>query len=324
MRGWILYRDQLDNLKEIPYEMKRFTEVAEKMGIELNIYKPEQFDLMVSRDDHKSILLEGKPVDLPDFMLVRLGASTTYFGQAVVRQIESQGVLVLNPSSGIDKSKDKLYAQQILTSSGLPVPRTALLKFPLNSELIEKKLKFPTVIKTLSGSKGSGVFLAKNRGEFEDLIDFIESTKGNANLIAQEFLESSHGRDLRIFVIGGRIVACMQRFSETGSFKANVSRGGNVKPYPISREIEWLAVETARMLDLDIAGVDLLFNGERFMVCEANSSPGFKGIEKCFPDLNIAEEIFNYVQIRSGIFPTPSAEIPTSVEIPSEASEPQK
>ena len=146
MRGWILYRDKLEELKEIPYEMKRFTEVAAQMGIELSIYKPEQFDLMVSRDDHKSILLEGRPVELPDFMLVRLGASTTYFGQAVVRQIQSQGVLVLNSSSGIEKSMDKLYAQQILTSSGLPVPNTALLKFPINAELIEKKLKFPTVI----------------------------------------------------------------------------------------------------------------------------------------------------------------------------------
>lgn len=303
MKGWVLYREDISTLDEIPFEIKRLMDYAEPMGIELEIYYPEQFDLVVTRDDDRSILLHGKPIEvMPDFVLTRLGAVITYFGQAVVRQFERQGVRVINSSTGIERSKDKLYSQQILAASGLPVPKTMLLKQPFDVHLIEERLKFPVVLKTVSGSKGSGVFLAGDRGEFEDLVDFLASTKGSANIILQEFIKASHGRDLRVFVVGGRVLACMERFSESGSFKANVSRGANAKPHEVTPEIEWLATETARILDLDIAGIDLLLDGDTFQICEANASPGFKGIERCFPERNMAEEIFRYIQLRVGFY----------------------
>lgn len=301
-KGWILYRKTVSEMDPVDYEIQRLLEVAEKHQIELEVLKPEQFDLLVSRDDAKSILLNGTETGLPDFVLPRLGADSTYFALAVMRQMERLGIRVINSSEAIEQAKDKLYTQQILAASDLPVPLTMLLKHPVNAELIEKRLRFPAVIKTLSGSKGSGVFLAANRMEFQDLMDLIASTQGNANIIVQEFIEQSRGRDLRVFVLGGRVLACMQRYSESGSFKANVSRGAEVKPYEVTPEIEWLAIETARILNLDIAGIDLLFNGESFMVCEANSSPGFKGLERSKPDLNVSEEIFRYVKLRLGFY----------------------
>lgn len=302
LKGWILYREVPEKLNPMPHELGRFLEVAKEEGIQLEVFRPEQFDLVVTQEGTHSIMLEGRPIDLPDFLLPRLGAETTYFGQAVVRQIERLGVRVINSSESIDLAKDKLFSHQILAASGLPVPRTMLIKHPVDAELVEQKLRFPVVIKTLSGSKGSGVFLSNNSAEFLDLMDLIASTKGNANIIVQEFIQSSRGRDLRVFTIGGRVLACMQRSSKNTSFKANVSRGGSATRHEITPEIEWLATETARTLKLDIAGIDLLFDGSKFKVCEANSSPGFKGIETSHPELNVAHEIYRYVQLRVGFY----------------------
>ena len=197
--------------------------------------------------------------------------------------------------------KDKLYTQQLLAASNLPVPKTMLARSPLNINLIEKMIGFPVVVKTISGTQGSGVFLCETKGHLEDLMQLIDTAKTNTNFIIQEFIHNSRGRDLRVFVVGGRIIACMERVSKDGSFKANFSCGGEVKEYPVNEEIEWLATESARILDLDITGVDLLFDGEHFKICEANSSPGFKGLEKCCP-ISIPDTIFDFIQVRLGLF----------------------
>ncbi len=189
-----------------------------------------------------------------------------------------------------------------MAASNLPVPKTMLVKFPIDIELVEKQLGFPVVIKTISGSKGSGVYLSESAKNFEDLMTLIESTKSGANIILQEFISDSRGRDLRVLMVGGRAVACMQRVATDGSFKANISRGGDAQPYPISPELELLAIEATRKTGLDIAGVDLLFDKDHFKVCEINSSPGFKGIERAYPDMNVADIILQYVEMRLGIF----------------------
>ncbi|MBU4128686.1 RimK family alpha-L-glutamate ligase, partial [bacterium] len=116
-----------------------------------------------------------------------------------------------------------------------------------------------------------------------------------------EFVQTSSGRDIRVFVIGGRVVACMERMSRDGSFKANFSRGGEVRAFKINPAIEWLATESTRILNLDIAGVDLLFDGDHFKICEANSSPGFQGIESCC-EVSIPDEIYDFIKVRLSIF----------------------
>jgi len=302
MEGWILSKIKEEEIKDAYYELLRFLEVAKKRNIKLRIFKPEQFDLMVTREDKKSIILNNELTQLPQFLLPRQGASTPYFSLAIIRQLERLGVPTFNSSSSIETVKDKLFTQQILASSNLPVPKTMLARYPLNTNLIEKTINFPAVVKTISGSEGSGVFLCETKGHLEDLMQLIDTAKTSTNFIIQEFIHYSRGRDLRVFVVGGRVIACMERISKDGSFKANFSRGGKVKPYPINDEIEWLATESARILGLEITGVDLLFDGEHFKVCEANSSPGFKGLEKCCP-ISIPDTIFDFIQIRLGLFP---------------------
>lgn len=301
MEGWIIYRE---NDKEITSERKEvdcFVQEAKDEGIKISVLKPEQIDLFVTSQDRKSILVKGKTTQLPDFVLPRMGAGTTYFALAVIRHLERLGVPCINSSHPIEIVKDKLYSQQILAENNLPVPKTMLAKFPVNIDLVDEKIGFPAVIKTLYGTQGKGVFLSKTKKSFEDLMHLIEITNSNVNIIIQEFVKDSYGRDLRVFIIGGRVVACIERRAQGDSFKANFSDGGSVKPYELTPEIEWLATEACRVTGLEIAGVDLLFDGDHYKICEINSSPGFMGIQSCC-DINVAKEIFKYLKVRFGSY----------------------
>jgi len=301
MLGWILYKSDSTLVKQETYELDRLVARAPEHGIDIRVYQPEDFDLTVTRDDRNSVMINGESTPLPDFFLPRMGAGTNYFALAVIRHLERLGVHSFNSAESIDTVKDKLYSHQILAQNGLPVPKTMLVKFPVNPELVKRQIGFPVVVKTLSGSQGSGVFLCETLNHFEDLMQMVELTNPKANIILQEFIADSRGRDLRVIVIGGRAVACMERIAEEGSFKANFSRGARVRTYPMTPEIEWLAIETARVLGLEIAGVDLLFAGDHYKGCEANSSPGFEGVESCC-EVDVVNEIYNFLCIRLGNF----------------------
>jgi len=293
MKVWILHK----KIEEEVYELERFHEVAKEENIDIKVIQPEEIDLMVTREDRKSILLNGEVTELPDVVLPRMGSGTTYFALAIIRHLERLGVKCFNSSESIEIAKDKLYTQQILAENNLPVPKTMLVKFPVNIDLIEKYIGFPIVVKSLSGSQGKGVFLSKSKLEFRDLMQLIEITNPSTNIILQEFIDSSNGRDLRVFTIGGKSIRGMERISSNESFKANFSQGATVKSYKLTPEIEWLVFEISRILNLDIAGIDLLFDKTYFKICEVNSSPGFHGLESCC-DINIPKEIFHFLKVR--------------------------
>ncbi len=302
MNGWILFRRRSEsNPPWGSFAVNRLMEVAIERNISLKVISPDSFDLIITRDK-KTTWVDEKVEKIPDFVITRLGSGATYFSLAIVRHLERLGVFCANTSHGIDIVRDKLYSQQVLAQSDLPVPKTILVKFPVNIDLVEKYLGFPVIVKTVFGSKGAGVFLSQDRRNFQDLMQLIEATKPNVNTILQETVTTSLGRDLRVFVVGGKIIGCMQRTSKNDSFKANFSAGGEVAPYPVNSEIEWLARESARVLNLDIAGIDLLFDGEHFKICEVNASPGFKGLELANPTLNVPNEIFDYISLRLGGF----------------------
>ena len=299
MNGWVLYNESSEILRSESFELNRFRQVADQCGIELTVISPEQIDLVVTRDDRRSVLLDGQEVSLPDFLLPRMGVATTYFALAVIRHLERLGVHTFNSSQSIETVRDKLFTHQILAQSNLPVAKTMLAKFPVDVESVEKHLGLPVVVKTISGSQGTGVFLCESREHFEDLMQLVHATRSNVNIIIQEFVSTSRGRDLRVMVVGGKAVACMQRTSNDGSFKANFTRGGSVEMYELTPEIEWLSSEASRLLGLDIAGIDLLFDGDHYKICEANSSPGFRGLESCV-DVNVPEHIFSFICVRLG------------------------
>jgi gamma-F420-2:alpha-L-glutamate ligase len=232
-------------------------------------------------------------------VLPRTGSGTTYFIKAIIRHLERLGVVMINGSESIDAVKDKLYSQQILGESNLPVPKTMLVKHPINLTLVETNLHYPMIVKTLSGSYGAGVFLVEDRKQFKQLMKMAELTKPSYNIILQEFIQDSFGKDLRVLVVNGKVVGCMMRQSIDGDFRANITRGGEAIPYQIDENIEWIGGECARLLNLDVAGVDLLFNNGNYVICEVNSAPGFEGMEK-YTNKNIALEMVNYVVKKIG------------------------
>ena len=280
------------------YERERFIDEADKYGIDFNLVFADEIDLIVSRDDRKSIRYRNDIVSLPDSLLARTGSGTGYFNLSVLRQFERLNVLTLPNSQAIEASKDKMYANQIMAQAGLPIPKTMLTRFPCRAELVEKQVGFPCVLKVVTGSHGAGVYLCENAKQFEDLSELISSLDSKTSMIIQEYISSSKGRDLRVIVIGGRVVGAMQRKSTDGSFKANISRGGQGEAYDVDDELEMLSIQVAKVLDLDIAGVDLLFAGDGYRVCEANSAPGFQGFEKAL-GINIPQKIFDYAKMRS-------------------------
>ncbi|MGF1444793.1 MAG: RimK family alpha-L-glutamate ligase [Pikeienuella sp.] len=297
MKIWILYRDSAAHLRSEAHEVRRLVATAESRGHSVEVLAPEQFELVVTRDDRRSILVDGAPVELPDIVLPRMGAGTTYFALAVIRQLERLRVPTINTAAAIETVKDKLFAHQLLAQHHLPIPKTMLAKFPIDVGLVARALGFPVVVKTLSGSQGSGVFLCEDAGKFDDLMQLVRATQSNANLIFQEFVADSRGRDLRVFVVGGRVVAAMERRSAEGGFKANYTQGGEVRAWTPDRDAELLALESARVLGLEIAGIDLLFDGDGYKICEANSAPGFEGLEAATGQ-DIAGEIVDFLCFR--------------------------
>jgi gamma-F420-2:alpha-L-glutamate ligase len=304
INGWILYKNDIEE----SYETQRLVEEFEKQDIKVRVVHPDDVDIFVDRDDRKSILVSGKARALPDFVIPRTGSGTTYFIKAILRHLERMNVVMINGSDSIDDVKDKLYTQQILGQSNLPVPKTLLVKHPIDIDFVERNIGFPAIVKTLSGSFGAGVFLAETKRQFKDLIKLAEITKKSYNIIVQEFIKESFGKDIRVFVLNNKVVGCMMRQSTDDDFRANITRGGEGIPYQIDDDIEWLGGESARLLGLDIAGVDLLFDDSGYKICEVNSSPGFEGMEK-FTKTNIAEKIVNYVRLRLGILETPKPKL---------------
>jgi gamma-F420-2:alpha-L-glutamate ligase len=286
---WILYYNNQDE----SYENTRLVQAFADQNIEARVLRPKLFDIVVSRNSEKSILYEGKRVSLPDLVLTRTGAGSNYFTLAVMRQFEKFGVPVINDADGILKVKDKLMTSQILASNGVPIPKTMLVNFPVDPDVVQKEIGYPCVVKVVSGSKGRGVYLCHSKREFKDLMELLENLKSKKSLIVQEYVDAEVGADLRVWVIGGKTRAAMKRTAPDGDFRANISSGGTGEDYAITPEIDEIAVKSTLLLGLQIAGVDLLFDRKGFKVCEVNSSPGFEGIDQ-YCDKDMAREIVDY------------------------------
>jgi gamma-F420-2:alpha-L-glutamate ligase len=295
--GWILVKDKFWEA----YETNRLIEEFQKQNIDIQLVDPNTIDIFVNKESKQSILVNGESLPLPKFIFPRTGSGTTYHIKAVIRHFERMGVTVINGSDAIDNVKDKLYSHQILAQSNLDIPKTMLLKHPIDIEFVQKHIGFPAIVKTISGSYGRGVFLAETKKQFKQLLTMAELTKPSYNIIIQEFIKDTWGKDLRVLVVNNKVVGCMMRQATDDDFRANITRGGEGIPYEVNEQIEWLSSESAKALDLDIAGVDLLFDNGGYKICEVNSNPGFEGME-IYTKKNIASEIVQFIKMKIGAF----------------------
>ena len=295
-KGWMLVKPKFQE----SYETERLLEEFGNHNIEVKLIDPNEIDIFVNKENKQSILVNGKSLPLPKFVFPRTGSGTTYYIKAVIRHFERMGVPVINSSEAIDNVKDKLYTHQILAQSNLDIPNTMLLKHPIDIDFVEKNIGFPVIVKKISGSYGRGVFLCENKKQLNQLVTMAELTKKSYDIIIQEFVKDTWGKDLRVFVVNNKVVGCMMRQSTDDDFRANLSRGGEGFPYEVNEQIEWLSSESSKALGLDIAGVDLLFQNGGYKICEVNSNPGFEGMEM-FTKKNIAGEIVSFIKLKLGL-----------------------
>lgn len=229
-----------------------------------------------------------------DAIIPRIGASITFYGTAILRHFEMMGMYSLNESTSITRSRDKLRCLQILSRSGIGLPTTSYAhSTKMTEKLIEMVGGAPCVIKLIEGTQGKGVILAETPKAAESVIDGLRQMK--AHFLVQEFIKESNGCDIRAFVIGDKVVASMMRRAKEGEFRSNLHRGGSAIQVEISDEEAQVAVNSAKALGLNVAGVDLLRSSRGPLVLEVNSSPGLQGIENS-TGLNIAEMIIQYIE----------------------------
>jgi RimK family alpha-L-glutamate ligase len=172
-----------------------------------------------------------------------------------------------------------------------------MVKHPIDSTIVKNRIGFPCVVKVITGTQGIGVYLCEKRRDFNKLMEFIHNVGISKTLLVQEYIGLNPGEDIRVLVIGGKVIGAMKRTAPKGDFRANISNGGTGEKFDVTPEIDFIARETARVLNLHIAGIDLLFHNDGFVVCEANTAPGFKGFEK-YCDVDIAELIVEYIDYK--------------------------
>ena len=289
LKSWIILQKRSS---ETNYETRR---LVEEGGADTEVVLHPTVDIIVSREGRRSIRVKNRVVDLPHVIIPRTGSGTGYFGFAILRHLERLGIPTVNQSHSIEATKDKLYAHQIFAEQNIPTPKTMLVKHPVNTGIVDKEIGWPAIVKIMAGSYGKGVYKVDSKTHFQDFIDFAHGIKTDEAIIVQEYMNAQPGTDLRVFVVGDRVLGAMKRSSHDASFKANITRGGSGERYPLTPEIEDLALRVTRSLELEVAGVDLLFGPDGFVVCEANSAPGFKGFESC-TGVNVARAIMDYAQ----------------------------
>ena len=279
------------------YETNRLVESFTSKGISARVCHPDNFDIIVDKNIGQGIKYNGEQIELPDLVLVRMGAGILPFQLAVIRHFEQAGVTCVNSSTAVETVKDKLRSSQMLSRHGVAIPNTMLVRFPIDDTLVTDNIGFPCVVKLVTGSYGEGVHLCERKSDYKKLMGFVDTLGAKKTMIVQEYLGERPGEDLRVLVIGGKVIGAMKRSAPEGDFRANITNGGHGEAYEVTDEIDFIARETAKALGLDIAGVDLLFDQRGFRVCEANSNPGFSGFER-YCGVDVADSITEYVKFK--------------------------
>lgn len=278
------------------YSTRRFREVARRRSHELSIADPLECALAITASGLR-LYVHGAPLPEVDVALPRIGASLPGQGVAAVSHLEAMGVPVVNASAAIRRARDKLLALQVLAGRGIDVPRTVLARRP---EQVARALEIvggpPVVLKLLKGTQGVGVILAETRAAVDSTFDTLWGLR--QDVLVQEYVAESAGRDVRALVVGGEIVTAMRRQARSGEWRSNIHRGGVGTRVELDPAFARAAVAAALAIGLDVAGVDLLEGSDGPRVTEVNASPGFEGLERVC-GVDVAGAILDHAERRA-------------------------
>ena len=260
------------------YSNKRIMEAGEIRGHEMQFLNIKECYMKLDATKPEIHYRGGKILNEFDAIIPRIRPSITFYGCALTRQFEGMKVFCLNSSTAITQSRDKLYSLQLLLNHGLDIPTTGFANSPLDTDdLIKMVGGSPLIVKLLEGTQGKGVVLAETKKAAESVINAFKSL--NANILVQEFIKEANGKDIRCFVIDGKVVAAIQREALPGEFRANIHLGGTASVIKPTAEEKKMAIKAAKAMDLKVAGVDIIRSSKGPLLLEVNSSPGLEGIE---------------------------------------------
>ncbi len=275
------------------YSHRRIREAAEERGHEIDIINTLRCYMNIA-SSRSEIYYNGQSLPLYDAVIPRIGASVTFYGLAVLRQFEMMGIYPLNESVAIGRSRDKLRSMQLLARDGIGLPVTTFAHDPKQTEeVLNVAGGAPLVIKLLEGTQGIGVVLADSDRGAQSAIEAFRGA--GVNILVQEYIKEAGGTDIRAFVVGGKVVASMQRRCAEGEFRANLHRGGQAEPVKLTPEERATAVRAAKVLGLNACGVDMLRSNRGPVVLEVNSSPGLEGVETA-TGTDIAAKIIEFLE----------------------------
>lgn len=260
------------------YSNMRIMEAGTQRGHEMFFLNIRQCYMKLDANAPEVHYRGGTVLDDLDAVITRIRPSMTFYGCALARQFESMGVYTINSSASITQSRDKLFSLQLLLQNGLEIPTTGFANSPMDTnDLIEMVDGAPLIVKLLEGTQGRGVVLAETKKAAESVINAFKSL--NANLLVQEFIKEAKSKDLRCFVIDGKVVASIERVAAPGEFRANMHQGATASVVKITSDEKRIAIKAAKTLGLRVAGVDIIRSAKGPLLLEVNSSPGLEGIE---------------------------------------------
>jgi ribosomal protein S6--L-glutamate ligase len=260
------------------YSNKRIMEAGAMRGHEMHFLNIKECYMKLDATNPEIHYRGGKVLDNFDAVIPRIRPSITFYGCALTRQFEALKVFCLNSSAAITQSRDKLYSLQLLLNHGIDIPTTGFANSPLDTDdLIKMVGGSPLIVKLLEGTQGKGVVLAETKKAAESVINAFKSL--NVNILVQEFIKEANGKDLRLFVVDGKVVATIQREALAGEFRANIHLGGTASVIKPTAEEKKIAIKAAKAMDLKVAGVDIIRSSKGPLLLEVNSSPGLEGIE---------------------------------------------
>ena len=278
------------------YSHQRLKSAAEARGHELVIINTLRCYMNIA-SRRPTIYYNGEQLPVFDAVIPRIGASITFYGLAVLRQFEMMGVFPLNESVAIGRSRDKLRSMQLLARDGIGLPVTTFAHDPRQTEEVLKLTGgAPVVIKLLEGTQGIGVVLSDTNRSAKSVVEAFRGAK--VNILVQEFIKEAGGTDIRALVVGGKVVAAMQRRGPPDEFRSNLHRGGKAEPVRITPQERSTAVRAARSMGLNVCGVDMLRSNHGPVVMEVNSSPGLEGVEKA-TGVDVATRIIEFLEAES-------------------------